>query len=312
MSSEYIRVDGVVKRFGSVCALHNLSFSVWPGEIVGLIGHNGAGKTTTMRILQGLLRPDAGEVYINGFSVTEHPAAVWRSSGYVAEEEGYYDYLNAYEYLILFSRIYGLSKSEAKRRTVEVIEHLGISDFACRKISSYSRGMRKKVSLARALLHSPELLILDSITEGLSPEFAEETRQLLISLARQETKTIVFSSHNLWEVEELCDRIVLIKNGTVLFEGAQDELIRKTKVERKVIIQANGEQDAIRKGLEVFLNLGMVVDIVNNRLLSIECNHSFVAQVVDKLASLGLALVSIEQSHPPSLNEVYMKLLQEA
>jgi ABC-2 type transport system ATP-binding protein len=308
---EYIVVNNLFKRFGEIQALRGVNFSVHQGETFGLIGHNGAGKTTTMRIILGLLKPDEGYVLMDGHVIAEKPRLIWRTVGYVAEEEGYYDYLNAYEYLDLFGRFYNLSGGDVKKKAQELLEMMGMKGYAGRKVGSYSRGMRRRLSIVRSLLHNPTLLIFDSITEGLSPEAAHEMRDLMRNLACNLQKTILFSSHNLWEVERVCDRIALMKSGRVIFEGTIKELKREVGAQIKAKIRIEGlSENKAEKVLSCFSN-DISIKMPKADLVFLECDVTSVAKVLNALTNEGIT-ASLEEVYKTTLEDIYMKLIGEA
>jgi len=303
-----VEVRNVSKSFGRVDALRCVSFTAGDRRVHGLIGHNGAGKTTTFRIVLGLLRPDRGSVTIDGHDVVERPEVAWRVSGYVAEEEGYYDYLNAYEYLEFFAKAHGMSKSEARRRISELLEKMGMKDYASRKIATYSKGMRRRLSLARALLHDPELLVLDEPTAGLSPEAANEVRGLITRLAEDELsgKTILISSHNLWELERMCRDVTVLHRGSVVFTGALDELKRAAGVRPRfrIVFDRPPEPEAVRdlEGPMGFKLLGL-----SGRECVVECDEERILAIVGEFAGRGLRVLSLSEEKM-TLDDIYVRL----
>jgi len=303
-----IEVRDLKKSFGKVNALKGVTFTVKESRVHGLIGHNGAGKTTTLRIILGLLKPDHGSVVIDGYDATKRPEVIWRKSGYVAEEEGYYDYLNAYEYLGFFAKVYGLNRQEARRRIKDLLEMLGIEGYAHRKIMTYSRGMRRRLALARALLHDPEILILDELTSGLSPEVAIEIRDLILNLAKRELagKTILISSHNLWEVEQICDDITILYKGRVVFTGTLEELKSTVGIRPKFKIRLSHPVDLeLLNSLQSSLNFKLVS--INNTEYTIECDEQTIVKVLNQLSKVGVNILSLSEEKM-TLNDIYNEL----
>ena len=228
-----INLDRVSKSLGSREVLKEVTFSVEPGDIFGYLGPNGAGKTTTIRVILGLLPPDSGEAYILGRHVERDDAR--EKVGFVLEADGLYDNMTAYDNLDYYCQIYGLPPSLKGKRINEMLELMELRDRARDKVSSYSKGMRQKLALARAMVHEPDLLILDEPTAAVDPTGQIEVRQIILNLA-QRGKTIFLSSHNLDEVQRICNRIALIDQGEIKLYGELEKL-RRDMGRREVIIE---------------------------------------------------------------------------
>ncbi len=245
----YERVGFIRKRKIVVEALRDVSFNVKWGEVYGLLGPNGAGKTTTVKILTTLLIPDSGYATIDGHDVVREAHLVRGIIGLVLyPDKGFYSRLSGYENLAYFGRLYGLNKSMAEARARELMKLVGLENAMNRPYEEYSLGMRARLAIARALIHDPPVLFLDEPTIGLDPVSAREVRELVRRL-RKEGKAILFTSHNLWEVEEVCDRVGIIGNGRMIIEGSprdiKDMLGLKYVVE--VEVQVNGRVETIRE-----------------------------------------------------------------
>ena len=222
-----IRLDGVRKSFGAVQALRGVSFEVPDGQITGLLGPNGAGKTTALRIVYGVLRPDAGHAFVDGIDLAADRLGAQRRLGVFPHAQGLYGRLTAREHILYFGRIHGLSGAALERRADEVIAALGMEDIAGRRTEGFSQGQRVKVALARSLVHDPRNVVLDEPTNGLDVAATRQVR-LLLGRLRKEGRCILFSSHVMQEVSALCDRVVVISNGTVVAEGTPDALRAQT------------------------------------------------------------------------------------
>lgn len=219
-----IELLSVSKRFGSFVAVDQLSFSVLPGEVLGLLGENGAGKTTTMRMVATLLAPSDGDIRVNGFSVRTESMSVQKQIGLLfGGDVGLYARLTARENIQYFGKLYGLAGDHLARRVNQLSEILGMEDFLDRRVGPFSRGMKQKVAIARALVHDPQVILFDEPTTGLDVTAAHVFRKLMEKL-RDEGKTILFSSHNMAEVEKLCGRIVVLHKGKQLYSGTVSEL----------------------------------------------------------------------------------------
>lgn len=220
-------VTGLTKRFRNLTAVVDVSFTVHPGEVFGLLGENGAGKTTTLRILATLLAPDRGTALINGRDLRKDPEGVRAQLG-VLFEGGVYDRLTARENLLYFGRLYGVPPKLLQRRVDELLSRFGMEEFADRWAGRLSRGMRQKVALARVLIHQPPVLILDEPTSGLDVTSSRSVHDF-IREARQQGKTVILSSHNMTEVENLCDRLGVIHKGRIVAEGSLEQLRQQGK-----------------------------------------------------------------------------------
>lgn len=216
-----IDVRRVTRQFGSVTALDSLSFSVAAGEVVGLLGPNGSGKTTMIRLLCGLLRPDEGRLLVAGVDPLADGHAVRSLSGVLTESAEFYGYLSGRGNLRFFAELYGVQEAG---RVEQLLAMFGLEEAADRPVSGYSTGMRKRLGLARALLHRPPLLFLDEPTNGLDPEGTRQVLEALRSLQRSEGTTILICSHLLEQLEAVCDRYLFIRRGALLASGSLPEL----------------------------------------------------------------------------------------
>ncbi len=217
-----IEVQHVTKRYGPVAAVDDVSFRVEAGQILGFLGPNGAGKTTTMRVLTGYLPPTEGTATVAGFDVLEEPIEVKRRTGYLPESPPLYPDMTVREYLTFIARINRLPAAERRARMDRVMERTSVADVADRHCSKLSKGYRQRVGLAQAILHNPDVLVLDEPTAGLDPKQIIETRELIKELAGDHT--IILSTHILPEVAQTCERVVIINKGRVVAEDSPDNL----------------------------------------------------------------------------------------
>jgi sodium transport system ATP-binding protein len=214
-----IELAEVTKRFGQVTAVDRLSFTIGSGEVLGLLGENGAGKTTTMRMMATILQVSEGDIRIDGYSVRTQPVEVRRRIGILfGGDVGLYNRLTARENIAYFGRLYGLDEARLAKRIDELSESLHMGEFLDRRVGGFSRGMKQKVAIARTLVHDPQFILLDEPTTGLDVSAASIFRKLVQDM-REAGKTILFSSHNMGEIEKMCDRIVIIHKGKLRFEG---------------------------------------------------------------------------------------------
>jgi sodium transport system ATP-binding protein len=214
-------------KTGTVKAVDGVSFVARDGEITGLLGPNGAGKTTALRMLYTLMTPDAGNIKVDGIDVARDPTAVRRRLGVLPDARGVYKRLTARENIEYFGRLHEIAPSALKARTQELVAALGMEDFADRRTEGFSQGQRTKTAIARALVHSPNNVILDEPTNGLDVMTTRAMREFLGKL-RKEGRCVLFSSHIMQEVAALCDRIVVVAKGRVVAQGTADELRAQT------------------------------------------------------------------------------------
>jgi sodium transport system ATP-binding protein len=218
-----IEIQGLRKTFGAVEAVRDVSFNAADGTVVGLLGPNGAGKTTTLRMLSGLMRPDAGSIRVDSADVVADPIGAQTHMGLLPDSRGLYPRLTPIEHIEYFGRLHGIEGPALTERTRVLVERLGLTDVANRRVSGFSQGERTKVALARALVHQPRNVILDEPTNGLDVMSTRAMREVIRGL-RRDGCCVLFSSHIMQEVSALCDRIVVIAQGTVVADGTPDEL----------------------------------------------------------------------------------------
>ena len=233
-----ISVEGVSKSYGPVVAVDRLSFAVQRGEVVGFLGPNGAGKTTTMRMITGTLQPDEGAVLLDGIRVTDEPTAAKRRIGYLPEANPLYDELLVSEYLDYVADLRGLSTADARSGIADAVVETDIGGVFYRPIGECSKGYKQRIGLAAAILHRPEVLILDEPTEGLDPNQRVEIRRLVGSLGRE--RTVLLSTHVMQEVEATCSRLVILSQGRLAAQGSVQELLAARAGGVRYVVEAEG------------------------------------------------------------------------
>lgn len=222
-----ISVKNVTKRYGTQCAVDNISFTVKTGEVLGFLGPNGAGKTTTMKAIACYLAPNEGDIVVGQNSVTVNPENVKKTIGYLPEHNPLYLEMGVIDYLKFVGELQGVSKQHLDGRVKEMVKDCGLQRECHKRIGALSKGYRQRVGLAQALIHDPEVLILDEPTTGLDPNQIVEIRELIKKIGRE--KTVILSSHILAEVEATCDRILIISNGKIVADGTADDLRKKAQ-----------------------------------------------------------------------------------
>jgi len=301
-----ISVEGISKRYGEQWAVKNADFSVTGGEIAGFIGPNGAGKTTTMKIITGTLRPDEGRVLINGSLVTgDSSPEIRRTIGYLPEHNPLYLEMYIREYLEYVAGLYQIRGRKCRERISEVIGQTGLGREAHKKIGKLSKGYRQRVGLSQALLHDPEILILDEPTTGLDPNQIVEIRNLISRIGKE--KTVLLSTHNLHEVETICDRVIIINQGSIVADGLSSDLGRTSGSARQTILV---EVDRQVKP-DLWLELGGIDNVRamdNNRFLLETGDQGDIRSDVFKHAvNKGLTILSLSRQEK-SLEEVFREI----
>lgn len=229
VAEEAVLVNGLTKNYGKIRALKELSFKIGKGEIYGLIGPNGAGKTTTLRILATLIRPDRGTARIFGLDVVKDAQKVRAVISYLPEEAGAYRNLSGLEYLRFMASFYAADESKLEEMVEEGVSISGLGDRLKDKVKTYSKGMKRRLALARTLMVQPKLAILDEPTSGLDVVHAHHVRSVIKRYVEERGLTVLLSSHNMLEVEDLCDRVGLLHKGSLVEEGEPEELKRRHK-----------------------------------------------------------------------------------
>lgn len=298
-----IEARGLTKVYGDTVAVDGLNLAVKKGTIFGFLGPNGAGKTTTILMFLGLIQPTKGEAYVNGINVQENPVEVKRISGYMPGEGSLYPNMSALDNLLYFAKFYSMPKSEAEKRSRELLELVGLKDVADKKVGSFSTGMKQRLLLAQALINDPLVLFLDEPTNGLDPRGVVELRDILRDL-KKEGKTILFSSHILSEVEIISDEIGIISKGKLLISGSQDEIKRKFIEGRYMIVAETLEP----------INIGSLdLDAADLRLegqnrLVVYSEKDIRVELLRMLESAGYTVLDVHLQEP-TLEDVFMELV---
>ena len=238
-----VSAKNLSKSYQQVKAVDGIDITIQRGEFFGFVGPNGAGKTSTIRMLTGIIPPDHGEILIDGFTLGERKK-IARIIGVVPESRGFYDWMTAFEYLQFFSTVYGIKKSLHPENIQSWLDQVGLLNRHTDKIGTYSRGMKQRLGLARALINDPRILFLDEPTLGLDPQGQEDIRNLLTKL-NQDGVTIFLSSHLLHEVSDLCSRIAIIDKGKLIIQGTMDELQQKVDLKSTYYLKIKGDLKTI-------------------------------------------------------------------
>jgi len=221
-----IQANELARHFGDIKAVDGLTFAIEEGEVFGLLGPNGAGKTTTVRLLNGVLKPSTGQARVLGFDPATEGSELRRQTGVLTETPSLYERLTARQNLTIFGALYSVPEPALSRRVTELLDFFQLSERADDKVGGFSKGMKQRLALARALLHEPPLLFLDEPTAGLDPEAARQVTDLIQQLSHQQGRTVLLCTHNLDEAQRLCDRVGVMNRGRLLAMGALAELAR--------------------------------------------------------------------------------------
>jgi ABC-2 type transport system ATP-binding protein len=304
--STTIHIDKIKKTLGTRQILKGISFDVESGDIFGYLGPNGAGKTTTIRILLGLLQADSGKVEVLGRNIGS--AGTRLKIGFSLDPDGLYDAMTALENLRFYADIYGIS--DASEQIRKMLGLVGLADRTNDRVGTYSKGMRQRLSLARAMVHNPEVLILDEPTAGVDPSGQIEIRKILLDLAHTEKKTVLLSSHNLDEVQRICNRIALIDRGDIKLYGELEDLRQKMGWSGIIVEASAGISDSILEELRKQPQLGFH-DIKGTSLFFETHDGIEVSDIISFLAGRG---VKIEKAgrQEASLEDLYSTILKEA
>lgn len=299
-----IEIKNLSKNFKNLRAVENLNINVFKGDVFGFLGPNGAGKSTTIRMLLTLIKPTKGNIKIFGKDLHKERLSILRNIGAIVEKPDFYGYLSAYKNLEILSRISGHTIS--KKRIMEVLELVGLAERYKSKVKTFSHGMKQRLGLAQALLHDPELIILDEPTTGLDPMGMKEIRDLIIHLSRDQKKTVFLSSHILYEVEQVANRMIIINKGTARVEGVVKELLDASNL----IITF--EVSDIEKAKSILLSTRWDQKLkgITNKKMEFTIDNNEVAMLNRFFVENGIDVMSIIPTR--SLEEYFLKITEEA
>ena len=314
-----IEVENVTKHFGPILAVDRISFSIDRGEVVGFLGPNGAGKSTTMRILAGFFPPTSGQAKVGQFDVVTQSLQVKQLVGYFPERVSVYPDLPVRSFLDFVAEAKDVPRSERKREIDKVIDSCGLGTVSNRIIGHLSKGYRQRVGIAQALMHKPQVLILDEPTIGLDPEQVVEIRKLVRDLGVE--RTVILSTHILSEVSSVCDRVIVIDKGRILASQSLGDLRARLQSTRQVRIEAEGPAMQIRKALEQLPGVETVRQVETNGqivggnsalVFTVEYRGEDIRKRVSKtIMDNGWGLLEVH-SLEPTLEDMYLQLIRDA
>ncbi len=298
--------ENLSKTYGGVVAVRDVGFTVAPGEAYGLLGPNGAGKTTTISMLVGLLKPDTGTVVVGGADLAADPMAAKAKIGYVPQEIALYPDLTGRENLRFFCRLFGLPRREVRARVEEVLDLVGLADRADAKLDTYSGGMKRRINIGAALLHRPELLILDEPTVGVDPQ---SRKSILDGLERlvADGMALIYTSHYMEEVERICSRVAIIDHGSIVAEGTRHELVELVGGADRIELTLDGD---VETALAKLRGLGGVTEAVRTSAASVrliaEGGRYLLPSVISTVD--GIAAVTAVEVVEPDLEATFLHL----
>ncbi len=304
-----IEMINLTKRYGPFTALENLTLTIDKGTVFGFVGPNGAGKSTTFSILATLLAPSEGSAYVNGYDVTKNPKQVRRHIGYVPDFFGVYDQFKVNEYLDFYGASYGISSAERKAIIPQLLELVNLTEKTDSYVDLLSRGMKQRLCLARALIHDPEVLILDEPASGLDPRARVEMRGILRELKNMD-KTIIISSHILPELSEICDELGVIENGRLIASGNVSDIERQLQGQKVLLVTV---KDNVEQAVRFFEDDPNVIridrDEQNGQLLQLSYQGSDDEQValLKKAVNSDLPILTLSQKQT-NLEDIFMEI----
>ena len=304
-----IETRGLTKRFGSILALDRLDLAVPRGSIFGLLGPNGAGKTTTIRILAGLARPTAGSALVTGVPVGLGQPELRRRLGYLDQDPRFYSWMKGRELLELVGRLYGLGGAELRTRVAGMLERTGLAGAAERRIGGYSGGMRQRLGIAQALVHGPELLILDEPVSSLDPEGRRDLLELVAGLRGE--ATVVFSTHVLADVERICDRVAILDRGRRVTEGPLEELLAAHARPIYNLDPAPRQEAAVAALLARLRAAPWTTDVTATAVgirVTVADPDAAAGAILPLVVACGVVLESFERARP-TLEDVFLELV---
>ena len=298
-----INIDGLSKSFGSIKALDNLNLNVKKGELLGIIGPNGAGKTTAIRIICCILKPDHGDVTVDGYSIHKDPLKIKSIIGYLPEEPNLYERFKARDLLKYFSELYGVPRADINPRIDELLELVGMTHRAEDRINTFSKGLRQRIGIARALVHDPKVIIFDEPTMGLDPATSQTIRHFIDQLKGD--KTIILCTHYMDEADQLCDRVAILNHGRIRDMGTPHDL--KSKVHADIILTLR-VKNPLPSDQEAISGLTSVeaIEIGGDKYIISLNSRKEISKIIDVLGSRVLAVNTKE----PKLEDVFISTLE--
>ena len=303
MPEKIIEVRHLSKKFGSFQAVSDVSFSVYQGDVFGFLGPNGAGKSTSIRCLNSLIKPDSGTVEIFGESISTHRESILGRIGSIIEKPDFYKYLSAYRNLEIFSRISG--KPSSKQEIYKMLDFVGLGGRERDKFAGFSHGMKQRLGIAQTLLHNPDLIILDEPTTGLDPQGIIDIRNLILRLKNEQNKTVLLSSHNLAEIELICNRMVIINKGRSIVEGKVSDLMNG----ENLILRLEASPMPAAKNALLAWKPSLIWDNVGDSAVQFPIEKSEIPGLTKFLVEQTIEIYSLEAKR--TLEDYFIKIVNQ-
>lgn len=303
---EIIKVTHLKKTYGDVEAVNNISFSIEQGEIFGFLGPNGAGKTSTINMMIGLSRPTGGHIMIDGIDAIKDIKKVQKIIGIVPDENNLYDEMNGFENLCFCASLYGMRKKEREKRATELLKQFNLLKASRRPFKTYSKGMKRKLTIAAGIIHDPKIIFLHEPTTGIDVESARQIRELILDLKKQ-GKTIFLTTHYIEEAERICDRIAFIVNGKIVKTGTVNELMENAESEHKINLVLDNNITGSRAELENQFPNYKIKMVGDNSCLIISQERIALSPLLQLLDSKGISVYEAK-AIKPSLEDVFVKV----
>lgn len=309
MKEKVIELKNVSKKYKEVKAVDRLNLTIRKGEIYGLLGPNGAGKSTTIYMILGLTAPTEGDIKVSGLEPMSNQLEVKTKVGFLPDDVGFYENMTGLENLVYVGKLNGLSEHEANKRAHQLLEQVGLEDAMNKKAGKYSRGMRQRLGLADTLMKNPEIIIMDEPTLGIDPKGINEFLQMIHTLSKEQEITILLSSHQLHQVQKICDRVGIFVKGNLLAEGdlltLQQKLLDEDDIKYRVRIAEAGSP-FVQK-MKEWSNIKDVVEQDQSYIISLKRDEN--GELAEKIVSRGFKLLEMEKI-TYGLDEIYERYFQ--
>ena len=303
---EIVNVTNLIKEYANLRAVNGISFSIKQGEILGLLGPNGAGKTSTINMMIGLSRPSGGHIRIDGIDAVKDIKKVQRIIGVIPDENNLYDEMSGFDNLCFAAALYGIGKKEAVRRARRLLEEFNLSKAGERPFRTYSKGMKRKLTIAAGIIHDPRILFLDEPTTGIDVESTRQIRELIVNLKKQ-GKTILMTTHYIEEAERICDRIAFIVNGEIVKLGRVTELMENIEGEYRLRLQLDSHIGEVKEELENNLPNSRMEILGENSCMIISKEPMALSPILKLLDLKGISVYEARKIKP-SLEDVFVRV----
>ncbi len=303
-----IEAHELTKTFDGFEAVKNVSLMIPPGSVLAVLGPNGAGKTTTVRMLTSILEPTSGWAIIDGHNVLTEPEVVRSKVGVLTEQHGLYERMKAIEYLDFFGRIYRMTAADRKARSLQLMERFDLTFAIDKRLGDYSKGMKQKLALVRAMLHNPPVLLLDEPTSAMDPLSAKQVRDAIVELQRDEQRTFLITTHNLTEAQSLANTIAIIRSGRIIAQGSMDELARQFVGEPMMELRVAGVMNGLAKDISDMVTMTETGrDFLRFQVAEPQTTNP---ALLRRIAGLGVDVVTLAPI-TRSLEDIYLQVVKE-